>query len=321
MENSGVAKRIAVIGAGVAGSGCARRLKDRGFEVTVVDKGRSLGGRLATRTSRGGYAFDHGAPSIHADREAFASVLAKLQAADAASAPDATGLVVGVPAMNALFAPFFDDIPVHQSVEVTGLIQGTHGWTLAQTAGDPMTGFDAVAVTIPAEQAIRLIIPFGTGWENAMERVTYTPCVTMMAAFEEKLPLSDAVAPASDYGIAKQIRNSAKPGRLSTTDQWVVHGDTAYSAASLEREKDDIADDLLRRFLAANGLPPLTPVYLAGHRWRFARTDKALGHSHLWDANLGVGLAGDWCLGANAEHAFESGLALAQAMADALDAA
>jgi renalase len=317
-EERNVTKRIAVIGAGVSGSACARRLKDRGFDVTVVDKGRSLGGRLATRTSRGGYVFDHGAPSVHADRPAFASVLERLAAVGSATAANSAGLVYGLPSMNALFAPFFDDIPVHQSVEVTGLIQGARGWTLAQTAGDPMTGFDAVAITVPAEQAIRLIIPFGTGWENAIENVRYEPCVTMMVAFEDKLPISETSEPASDYGIAKQIRNSAKPSRPSGADQWVVHGDSAYSAANLEREKDDIAEDLLRRFLAANALPPLTPVYLAGHRWRYARVVRPLGYAHLWDSNLGVGVAGDWCLGANAEHGFESGVVLAETMAAAL---
>ena len=40
---------VGVIGAGMAGLACARELAAKGFEVTVFDKGRGLGGRTATR--------------------------------------------------------------------------------------------------------------------------------------------------------------------------------------------------------------------------------------------------------------------------------
>ncbi|MEZ5225442.1 MAG: FAD-dependent oxidoreductase [Acidimicrobiales bacterium] len=38
-----------IIGAGLAGLVAARRLSESGRRVIVVDKGRSVGGRLATR--------------------------------------------------------------------------------------------------------------------------------------------------------------------------------------------------------------------------------------------------------------------------------
>lgn len=52
--------RIAVVGAGLAGLTCARTLVDLGFEVTIFDKGRAVGGRVATRRS-GRHTFDLGA--------------------------------------------------------------------------------------------------------------------------------------------------------------------------------------------------------------------------------------------------------------------
>jgi renalase len=50
---------IAVIGAGVAGLTCARKLHQAGRRVVVIDKSRGLGGRLATRRLAGTHA-DHG---------------------------------------------------------------------------------------------------------------------------------------------------------------------------------------------------------------------------------------------------------------------
>jgi predicted NAD/FAD-dependent oxidoreductase len=43
----------------------------------------------------------------------------------------------------------------------------------------------------------------------------------------------------------------------------------------------------------------------------YAKTDKALGRSHLWKAERGIGVCGDWCIGHRVEDAFISGLELA----------
>ncbi len=63
--------RVAVVGAGVAGLACARALINGGADVCVFDKGRSVGGRLATRRIPP-HAFDLGAQYFTAKDERFA---------------------------------------------------------------------------------------------------------------------------------------------------------------------------------------------------------------------------------------------------------
>ena len=62
MQTNGLKNRfqptLAVIGAGISGLTCARTLADHGVPVTVFEKSRGVGGRMATRRSENGVPFD-----------------------------------------------------------------------------------------------------------------------------------------------------------------------------------------------------------------------------------------------------------------------
>lgn len=57
-------KSVIVIGAGISGLAAARKLKEKGFEVTVLEAQEKVGGRLRTNRSLG-IPFDEGASWIH----------------------------------------------------------------------------------------------------------------------------------------------------------------------------------------------------------------------------------------------------------------
>ena len=57
-------KTVLVIGAGIAGLAAARKLKNNGFNVIVLEAQDKIGGRLRTNRSLG-IAFDEGASWIH----------------------------------------------------------------------------------------------------------------------------------------------------------------------------------------------------------------------------------------------------------------
>jgi renalase len=68
---------IVIIGAGMAGMACARRLADAGHAPVVLDKGRGIGGRMATRRI-GDLRIDHGAQYVNAHRAGFVAMLDRL---------------------------------------------------------------------------------------------------------------------------------------------------------------------------------------------------------------------------------------------------
>ena len=65
---------ILIIGAGLSGLSAARRLGNVPRSVLIVDKGRSVGGRLATRRIDGGRA-DHGAQFFTVRDPAFQAIV------------------------------------------------------------------------------------------------------------------------------------------------------------------------------------------------------------------------------------------------------
>ena len=66
---------VAVIGAGMTGITCARALYVAGYDVTVFEKSRGLGGRMATRRVGKTLTIDHGAQFITARSDAFKSFM------------------------------------------------------------------------------------------------------------------------------------------------------------------------------------------------------------------------------------------------------
>ncbi|MFN3164316.1 MAG: FAD-dependent oxidoreductase, partial [Pseudohongiellaceae bacterium] len=66
---------IAIVGAGLAGIAAARQLAPLA-DVTVFEKSRGPGGRMATRRA-GDFQFDHGAQFFTARTESFRSLLAE----------------------------------------------------------------------------------------------------------------------------------------------------------------------------------------------------------------------------------------------------
>ena len=65
--------RVAVVGAGLAGLTAARALSAR-HDVVVIERGRSVGGRLATRRV-GNAVFDHGPQFFTVRTDEFGTVV------------------------------------------------------------------------------------------------------------------------------------------------------------------------------------------------------------------------------------------------------
>lgn len=307
--------RIAIVGAGMAGLACAEKLAAAGREVALFDKGRGAGGRMSTRrlaTPAGEAAFDHGAQYMTARDPAFRARLERWREAGLVAPWPAAGedAWVGVPGMSAPVKAMAAALDVRWGARVERMTRAEGGWHLSGEGIDEGP-FDAVLVAVPAEQAAELLRPCDTAMAARAAATPSDPCWTVMAAFAERLPVAgDVIRHAGPIGWA--ARNSAKPGR-SGPESWVIQADPAWSRANLERETDEVAGELVSMLANSREFAANSPLALAAHRWRYARSGAA-GEGLLWDPASRLGACGDWLLGPRVECAWLSGDRLADAI-------
>ena len=323
---------VGVIGAGMAGLACARELAATGFDVTVFDKGRGLGGRTATRRAEPDLRFDHGAQFFTADDPLFREVtddwLARGVVAEwigrIVRFEDKTVIdnspqprYVGMPGMSAMAVDLAVGLCVRTATQITAVTHGAVGWTIATEANETVGPFETIVITLPAPQTAALLGSHHFG--AVASTVKMTPCWTVMAAFESRVELLWDGAFVHDSPLAWVARNSSKPGREREADCWVLQASPEWSADHLEAPADRVSKDLFEAFesVIAGPLPPQR--YVAAHRWRYGQCSEPDERRMLFDPGLGLAVCGDCLAGGRVEGAFLAGVRAADAIREHRD--
>lgn len=327
--------RIAVVGGGISGMAAARTLADQNADVTVFDKGRGPGGRMSTRRQDDLW-FDHGAQYFTTKDQRFER-LVKSWVHDGIAGPwrgrigevNAVGSIaersddrpryVGIPGMSAVVRHLAETLggrsEVRSGVHVNAA-QFTDGhWSLKDDKGNELGVFDAVIMALPAPQAADLLIDSPSLRDQALS-VRMQPCWSAMVSFDARVPVDlDGIfvnleGAINNAPLSWVARDSSKPQR-PRRETWVLHASPGWSEANIERDKAEVAHELLSAFFRAVGVPAVPAITLEAHRWRFANTDQRTNAGCLFDRQRFVAACGDWAHGGRVEGAYLSGIAAA----------
>ncbi|MGI9474340.1 MAG: FAD-dependent oxidoreductase [Rubripirellula sp.] len=322
---------VAVIGAGMGGLAAARTLKDHGLDVTVFDKSRGVGGRVATRRVDG-MTFDHGAQYFTArDRRFSRSIQSWMQQglvepwmgriiewkSDGLHDEKlGTPRYVATPTMNALAKHLSEDLDVKVTTPVDKLQRESGGgWRLIGQEDRELGVFDTVLLNCPPQQALHLLAE-QSDLCRTIEQVEMRPCWAMMLSTDALSDLEFEGAFVNEGPLSWVSHDGAKPGRQEPSRQttWTVHASASWTEQHLESGETTVKKELLNAFRELFGSrlsDTWKPLHCDVHLWRYAIPANPLSEECLWDSDTSVGTCGDWCGASRVEGAFLSGISLA----------
>lgn len=313
---------IAVIGAGISGVSLANMLSDTA-NVTIFEKSRGFGGRIATRYSED-FEFDHGAQffTIKTDKfQKFMQPLIDQGIVDVWNAKfveiDGNNIThqkqwgleyrhyVGAPRMNQICKYLASKINTNLEIEVkkTERIDKSK-WQLSDSNNKILGKFDWVISGAPAHQA-KTLLPEEFAHHKYLDSVKMFGCYALMLGFKNKIDIGWDAALVKNSNLSWISNNSSKPHR-KFSDSIVALASNKWSDENMEADIEDIKLKMIESLSSIIDYKDHIPVKCKIHRWRYANIGKNTKYKYLLDQNNKLAAIGDWCIQGRIESAFMS---------------
>lgn len=268
---------VLVIGAGMAGLTAAAELQRAGLRVLVLDKGRGVGGRLASRRIDGA-TFDHGAQFITTRDPRFAAVLERGRQNGAmeewcrgfAGAADGHARWRGKPAMSAVAKHLALGLDLLLETPVAALRRAGDRWSAETTTGRTFTA-GAVVLTPPVPQSLALLdaggIVLAPEMRTRLAAIEYERCLAVMAVLEgpSRIPPPGGLTPA-DGPIAWLADNQLKG--ISAEPAVTIHATHVFSLEHWDRDRQESGRGLIEA--AAKWIGAAVKTFQV-HAWRYSK--------------------------------------------------
>ena len=315
---------IAVIGAGMSGVACARVLHHHNIPFHLIDRGRVVGGRMASRRIResgtpfDGHITDIGASYFTVQDPDFATVVNSW--IDAGMAREWTDTFhVATPAgisgirtgpMRYSATEGLRSIIEHQAKVIpTEQIQpSTQVESIAVEDKHVVVdgeSFSAVAVCVPDPQAKQFLDGSLVSTHELLDQIQWEAVIAVTAVFESgRLPKFDGVF-VNDHPVITWIANDGHR-RGNEVPVVVAHVHPQLAAQHLA-DPAGVIPQALDAVLPILGLTE-HPQWSSAMRWTFAKPTSARDELCAFDEITHIGFAGDsWAGGPKVEAAWKSG--------------
>ncbi|GAA4457882.1 FAD-dependent oxidoreductase [Nibrella saemangeumensis] len=318
---------VLIIGAGLAGLTAARELTRHYRNVTLLDKGRGVGGRLATRRIEQSRA-DHGAQYFSAKTPPFQKQVNEwMQAGLVNEWPLQEGSTefqhpryVGANGMNAIAKHLARDLDIRTGERAVRLVAQDSGWRVETEVGTTYQA-DALLITIPAPQVLALLSESGIDLNSTglsvLKSIEYQPCIAVMALLNQPSHLPAPGYLKYEEGPVAWVADNQQKGISPNQPSVTIHASHPYSEAHLEEDMNAVGRELVNHL--ADWIPAGSVDSVQVHRWRYSNAERRHPEAYLAAATSQPLLFGGDGFGiGNVEGAVLSGLAMAESLVSRL---
>ena len=314
-----------VIGGGITGLITATVLQRKGIKVVVLDKGRGIGGRLATRRikledSIEGV-FDYGAQYFKVKNPRFQTWVDDWLKNDVIQEwcrgfkeTDGKPRYCGVGGTRSIAKYLAQDLQVFTQTKVTE-VSYEKKWLVNTEAGEQYQG-DMLVMTPPIPQTLDLLdasfiaVPLEVRF--SLESIEYHSCIAVLALLEEpsKIPPPGGMSLENEalIWLSDNHQKGVSPNGYAVT----IHATPKFSDEYWDADDAEIAYKLITA--AADYLDSSVLKYQV-HRWRYSLPKSAYNLPCLTLLELPLVMAGDAFVSPNIEGAVISGMAAGNAIA------
>ena len=257
----------------MAGLTAAGLLRERGWSVVLLDKGRGVGGRMATRRM-GASRFDHGAQFFTVRDGRFAEATRRWEEAGWISpwfTQEGHVRYRATSGMAALAKRLAQGLDVRKETKAVSVEIGGAGWRVSTDSGEVFQA-DALLLTAPAPQCSQLLCGCADSIPDdvsaALAAVEYEPCFALLVTLENtaSVPSPGYVRPGN--GPVEWIADNTQKGVSEGSPALTIHASAAFSREHFEADQEHVARVLLA---AANPFLGGKVTDWQLHRWKYSR--------------------------------------------------
>lgn len=285
--------------------------------VAILEKGRGVGGRMATRRMSGAI-LDHGAQFFTSREGFFGNELTGLVNNQAATSWHDNGYGAmryrGIPGMTGVAKHLAQELDIRKQHLVTQLSWQRDHWQLRCDNGSELAA-RTVLSTAPMPQAIALIkaslLEVDSDQLEELERISYKPTIALLGVLKSSSTMQPhGILQFDDHPVLSTITDNQVKG-ISDVPAITLHSSHAFAEEHLETMTDGTAEAMLA---AAREYIQFEVNEWKLHRWRYAQcvTRHPDNFARLKDYPLWF--AGDGFGNARLEQAADSGLEAAESI-------
>ncbi len=314
-------KNVAVIGAGITGITLANLLQKK-FNLTVFEKSRGVGGRMATRRAEP-YQFNHGAQYFKIENKEFKDFLQPLILNKIIKPLEANQIEIlnkEVIKRTKIFNKQYftaeskmtsivkylinNNFSIKLLCKIEKIIKENNKWFVIDSGQVSFGPYDWLIITIPPNQA-KEILYSNFKFLDILKKIKMRSCYSLMLGFDkfEEFDFDTALFLEEDVqwlSIRKIILENKEYYNL------LINSSYNFAEQNINSSKDKISNHLIKQVSDILKCKLNNYEHKALHFWKYAMSEKNNNLGSLFDEDLKIIVSGDWCMNGKVEGGFLS---------------